>query len=332
MRSNVKQILFSAKKVRNARFKLFTRMFFCLFALMFITSVGIAIETGDSGDCGSVALSAVIGMAAIGNFDEVGEKEKAPNQVSDRIYLVEVRQLDALNPWTYNEAAFAVSALNLKPGEFMHYAEVISDSFDDTSTGEKGDITLDVTNTVTFLLGGESVQLRKFLQEKAGCRFLIIYEYALTGQMRIMGHPKKAMVFKKFERKNGKEGVYASISFESKSFDQPKDYTGAIVLENPAALAADATTLTVSANNRYSTGSNTVDTTLATVAGLAEADWGRIIEINGVGGEHPTKIADNDVFVLVNGQTWTGNNGSKLVLKVIDSVTLVEIDRIQTAA
>lgn len=327
---NHKQFLFSAKKVRNARKKALARMFFCLFALMLVSAIGMALESGDNVS-GGVICASVIGMAAIGNFDEVGEKEKAPNQVSDRIYLVEVKQLDLLNPWTYNEASFEVSSLNFNPGEFMHYAEVISDSFDDVSTGEKGDITVDMTNTITFLLGGESVKLRKFLQEKAGCRFLLIYEYALTGEKRIMGHPKKAMIFKKFERKNGKEGVYASISFESKAFDQPKNYSGAIILENPAIIDADATTLNVSGNDRYSTGINTVDSTLTTVTGLAEADWGRIIELNGSGGEHPTKVVDNDVFVLVNGQTWIGNSGSKLVLKVVDSVTLVEIDRIQTA-
>lgn len=329
---NAKQLLFSMRKVQNARLRTIARMFFCLFALVLIASVGIAAETGSDDVGGGVICASVIGMAAIGNFDEVGEKEKAPNQVSDRIYLVEVNQLDLLNPWTYNEASFAVSSLNLKPGEYMHYAEVISDSFDDVSTGEKGDITVDMTNTITILLGGESVQLRKFLQEKAGCRFLIIYEYALTGQKRIMGHPKKAMIFKKFERKNGKEGIYATITFESKAFDQPKNYEGAIILESPATLVADATSFAISGNDRYSTAANnTTDTTLATVSGLAEADWGRIVELNGTGGEFPTRVADNTVFVLVNGQTWTGKAGSKLVLKVVDSATLVEVDRIQTA-
>ncbi len=326
---NAKQLLYSMRKCRNARLKLLARLFFCVFAVLCVVAIGVAMETGDN--TSGVLCSAVIGMAAIGNFEEVSEKEKAPNQVSDRVYLVEVKQLNLLNPWTYNEATFSVSALNLNVGEYMHYAEVISDSFDDTSTGEKGDITVEMTNTITFLLGGESVQLRKFLQEKTGCRFLIIYEYALTGEKRIMGHPKKAMIFKKFERKNGKEGVYASITFESKSFDQPKNYSGAIVLEAPATLTADSTDLVIKGNDRYSTGVNTAETTLATVSGLAEADWGRIIEINGTGGAHPTKIADNAVFVLVNGQAWTGNVGSKLVLRVVDSATLVEIDRIQTA-
>ncbi|MFR1239670.1 MAG: hypothetical protein ACLSDJ_00390 [Butyricimonas faecihominis] len=102
-------------------------------------------------------------------------------------------------------------------------------------------------------------------------------------------------------------------------------------VEAPATLTADSTDLVIKGNDRYSTGANTAETTLATVSGLAEADWGRIIEINGTGGVHPTKIADNTVFVLVNGQAWTGNVGSKLVLRVVDSATLVEIDRIQTA-
>lgn len=149
---NAKQLLYSMRKCRNARLKLLARLFFCVFAVLCVVAIGVAMETGDN--TSGVLCSAVIGMAAIGNFEEVSEKEKAPNQVSDRVYLVEVKQLNLLNPWTYNEATFSVSALNLNMGEYMHYAEVISDSFDDTSTGEKGDITVEMTNTITFLLEG----------------------------------------------------------------------------------------------------------------------------------------------------------------------------------
>ncbi|MFR1239671.1 MAG: hypothetical protein ACLSDJ_00395 [Butyricimonas faecihominis] len=42
--------------------------------------------------------------------------------------------------------------------------------------------------------------IAEVFKEKTGCRFLIIYEYA-DREKRIMGHPEKAMIFKKFERK-----------------------------------------------------------------------------------------------------------------------------------
>ena len=48
--------------------------------------------------------------------------------------------------------------------------------------------------------------------------------------------------------------------------------------------------------------------------------------------EYPATVAENDVFILEDGATWTARAGSRITFRVIDTDTLVEIagSRIQT--
>jgi hypothetical protein len=80
-------------------------------------------------------------------------------------------------------------------------------------------------------------------------------------------------------------------------------------------------------------GNNTSAKVLDDVAGLADADKGRIIDVVGTGGNYPLSIASNDVFLLIDKETWTGNAGSCISFKVLDAATLVESEgsRVQTA-
>ena len=71
---------------------------------------------------------------------------------------------------------------------------------------------------------------------------------------------------------------------------------------------------------------------IATVSGLAANDKGRYITLIGEGVEYPATVAENDVFILEDGATWTARAGSRITFRVIDTDTLVEIagSRIQT--
>ncbi len=333
---NAKQILYSIKKVHKAKMRMLFRLYMFIAVCFLAETIAFASVNPEKENIEIATGSGVtmaVTMAAIGNFDEVSDRETASNQISARVYLVEISQLNISNPWAYNSATFTVTSLSMKPGEYMHYFTAIDDTLDDLSAGEKGEISFENTNTFSFIMGGNKTKLRQFMEEKAGGRFLVIYEEVLSDSKIILGSPKKPMILKKFERKNGKEGKYVTFTFENKSFDQPKNFTGNIVTEDPATLIVDSTILAISSKDRYNTAANTAPTTLATVSGLAEADWGRVIDIIGVGGDDPTKIAESSVFVLINGQEWTGNAGSRISFKILDSNTLVEVEgsRSQTA-
>lgn len=217
----------------------------------------------------------------------------------------------------------------------MHYFVAIDDSITDSSKGDKGDVTTNVTNTITFIMGGNRNQLLQFYEEYAGGRFIVIYQLSSDKKYYIMGNDVKPMILKSYERKNDKDSRSITFTFENKSFDQPCYYVGDIVRGAPAVIATDATTLTIqSGKSVYNTPSNnTAARVLDDVAGIADADKGRVIDIVGTGGNYPLSIDSNETFLLIDKQRWTANAGSRISFKVLDAITLVEVEgsRVQTA-
>ncbi len=324
--------------MRNYRLK-FNRRLLLVFSLGLIVLGVIAamafVQMGEdpigalclSGSGTSYAL-----MAAVGNIDRVSDKETSGYQISARLWLIDVDgQVDDTVPFPRANAAGEVGTIPLRTGEFMHYFDVIDDTISDSSKGEKGEITTVVTNTIEFTVGGFRRNIQRFMEDHPGGRFLIIYQMNDDESYYIIGTALKPMLFKSFERLN-KDSRSVKMTFENKSFQQPQKYIGSIVRDEPAVLEADAAVLTVLSNkNQYTTGANTAETKLTGVAGLAEADETRIIEIIGSGGAYPTIIEDGANFVLKNAATWTGNAGSRISFRVLDKDTLVEASRIQTA-
>ncbi|MBA7577259.1 hypothetical protein ES708_19106 [subsurface metagenome] len=142
------------------------------------------------------------------------------------------------------------------------------------------------------------------------------------------------MVLQSYERKNDKEGKYIPFTFQNKWFDMQWTYTGTLPTETPVTVPADATDIAFTSNPRYQLTDGTVSAvTIATVSGLASADYGRIVDILGSGGTFPSLIDENTVFILVDGTTWTANAGSRISFKIIDDDTLVEVagTRVQTS-
>jgi len=305
-----------------------------IFAVIGLFACSIAIDYGMN----TLESIGVIGsgvsycmMAAIGNIGRVSDRETAGAQISSRIWLIELGQIDDSVQFPRPNANGEVGTIPLKNGEYMHYFETVDDSLEDKSTGSKGEITTAVTNSFTFIMGGYRRQLQRFMEEHAGDRFIIIYQMASDAQYYIIGNDLKPMLLKAFDRTNNKESRSVSFTFENNSFLQPQKYVGAIVKESPAAIAANATNLAITSANQYQTGANTAATTIATISGLAAADEGRIIEIVGGGGANPTHIDSIAAIVLKGDVTWIANAGSRLTLKVLDSETLVEVSRVQTA-
>jgi hypothetical protein len=184
-------------------------------------------------------------------------------------------------------------------------------------------------------MGGNRNQLLQFYEEYAGGRFIIIYQLSSDKKFYIMGNDVKPMILKSYERKNDKDSRSITFTFENKSFDQPYYYVGDIVRGAPVTIATDATTLTLqSGKSVYNTPSNNTSAkVLDDVAGIADADKGRIIDIVGSGGNYPLSIERNDVFLLIDNETWIANAGSRISFKVLDALTLVEVEgsRVQTA-
>ena len=270
-------------------------------------------------------------MALIGNIGRVSDKHTAGKQIISKIHLVTLDQIDETTPFPMPNQAREVGSIPLKKGEYMHTYSVIDDSIEDKSSGSKGDITTEVTNEFSFILGGHRPQIHQFLEDHAGDSFIIIYQMTDRSYW-ILGNDLKPMILKSFERLNGKDSRSATVTFGNTSFEQPYKYVGAIVTVQPVALAADATSVAFTAAQQYTTGANTKATTIAAFTGLSGSDIGRTVEICGGGGANPSQIQETEGIVLRGGEKWIGNAGSSIIFQVLDANTLVEVSRVQTAS
>lgn len=288
-----------------------------------LSVMDIVCGTSSSGLC-------LASMALIGNIGRVSDKYTAGKQIISKIILISLDQVDDSVPFPTPTAAREIGTIPLKPGEHMHIFQAIDDSIEDKSSGSKGDITTEVTNEITFILGGHRAQIHRFLEEHAGDRFIIIYQMSDRSYW-ILGNDLKPMLLKSFERINGKDSRSATVTFGNTSFEQPYKYIGSIVTVAPVDIPADATNVAFTSAQQYIAGENTSATTIATFTGLSATDVGRTIEIVGAGGTYPSEISETDGFILRGGEKWVANAGSSIIFQVLDPNTLVEVSRIQTS-
>ncbi|TAJ13044.1 hypothetical protein DMA11_10280 [Marinilabiliaceae bacterium JC017] len=332
-----RQLAYSHKKVASADIRRRLNMLLVMLCLFGSVAAIDAVTHPENKSsiavmAGSSMLAGGVTMATIGNMDEVSAKESAGSQIGMRVWLISRDQIDFSKPFPQPNAQREVGNIPLKLGEYMHYQDAVSNSVKSNGTGETGDINVDYTNTLSFVMAGNREKLMDFIEEYAGRGFIVIYQECGSGVRYIMGSVCKPMVLKSFDRKDDNEGRYVTFTFENKYWRQPLIYVGDIIQQDPVTVAAGATNLAVeSSNNRYNLSSNTGPTALANVSGIASSDYGRVITIYGSGGSNPTTISDSTTFVLVDGVTWHGNGGSEISFKIHDANTLTEVSRVETA-
>jgi len=335
---NAKQKAYSARKVERSIRSKQLGLLLSLTGVFILVVLGFALSNPGIIDLSSAFELAGGGatlatMAAIGNLDGVNDQSTAGRQIAYKVWLVHVSQIDPDQAYPEPNANREVGTIPLSEGEYMHYFEAIDDTLTDGSTGEKGDITTDVTNSFGFTMGGDGAKLYDFIEEYAGGRFVIIYQKCSTGEYYIAGTKCKPMILQSFERKRDTEANAVTFTFQNKSFKQPYKYVGSITKTTPQTVAADATELAIVAGkDQYQLTDNTVPTALATVSGITTSMYGNHIEVLGSGGDNPSTIADNTTFILIDGETWTGNAGSRISFRIHDDATLVEVPgtRVQT--
>lgn len=324
------------KRAFKARRAMQVKFFLCLMLLVASVSAFAAVTSpADS----KVSTEIVVGttlasMMAIGSIDDVADVEVAGESIAYKVWLIEAKQLDAARQFPIPNGSREVSSLPMLTGEYMHYFEA-HDIPTYTSSGEKGDLTISSTNTFSIIMGGVRDQLLNFIEQKAGCKFIVIFQECESPNKYILGNPCKPMILKSYNLKNDKENRSVTFVFENKSIKQYHKYVGDIIQKAPAVHTAGATTLALSVgSNTYRLPDGTSTTyAIASVSGLTNTDKGRIITLVGAGADNAATVADNSAFILEDGATWTARAGSQIAFRVLDPTTLVEIQgsRIQTA-
>lgn len=335
-KKQIRSLIAGQKRAFKARRAMQIKFFLCLMLLFASVATYAAITSPEDTHVSTeiIAGTTFASMMAIGNIEDVADNEVAGEAIAYKVWLVEIKQLDSARSFPVPNASREVGNLPLLDGEYMHYFEA-HDIPTYTSSGEKGDLTISSTNTFTIIMGGVRDQLLNYLENKAGCKFIIIFQECESPNKFILGNPCKPMVFKSYSLKNDKENRSVTLTFENKSIKQYHKYVGNITTIAPATHAADQTTLTISpANNTYKIPSGSAATyALESVAGLTNSDKGRTITLIGTGTDKAATIADNTSFILEDGTTWTARTGSQISFRVLDPTTLVEIQgtRVQTA-
>lgn len=316
------------------------RVKFMLILVAMITLPAVTFAALDPTDQ-NIELAAEVGgggltiatMALVGNIDGLNKKYSSGDQIGYKVYLVATEQVDDTVAFPSPNASRELGAITLKAGEYMHYFNAIKKSLKDNSVGEDSEISFSNTNTFGFTMAGNPEKLVDFVEEYAGEGFLVIYQECETQNKFILGSLCKPMILKSYDRKNDSEAKAVTLTFENTSFTQALKYTGAIVTAAPTVIAADTTELIVGSNPQYQCSPGAAPAVLATVSGIAAADYGRTIDILGItAGANPPTIADNAVYILIDAATWTSNIGSRISFRIQDDSTLVEIagTRIQT--
>jgi hypothetical protein len=308
---------------------------FSLMFLLFFTVLAFQIPSDPTAVKPTVEMGGVfvilMSMATIGNIDQASSRDTAANQIGMRLWLVARDQIDDTIAFPLPNAAREIGTIPLKAGEYWHYFEGIENSIKYTGTGESGEITPTFGKTIPIIIKYTDASLN-FVEEYAGKGFVLVWGICETSDKELVGTFCKPIILKKFEVKNDSDGKYISLEFGNTHWRQPLKYVGDITVAAPTVVAADATNLAVGASGIYQLSDGAAAATIATVSGLASVDYGRNITLIAPATKvHAPTIADNAVFVLRGGETWTANPGSSITFWVADAETLVEYSRVQTA-
>lgn len=269
-------------------------------------------------------------MVAIGNIDDVSDKDTHGSAISYIAYLVALDQIDRTKSFPQPNSRREVSPIPLKVGEIPHYFEA-HDIPTFTATTEKGDITTTGENIFTMIMGGARDVLYNFVEEYSGGKFILIFKHVKESQWYIVGELERPIILTGTETKDDKDGRYTTLTFKRSSVDLPLKYTGNPAVTAALPIAGDSKTIAIKpAANSYTIANGTAAAiAIDKVSGLTNGDKGRYITLLGAGTDKSATIADSLVFVLEDGVTWTAKEGASITFRVLDTNTLVEVSRVE---
>lgn len=304
--------------------------------LMLIVAIPATVVAFSEVDNSTEAVSVIGGttmasMLAIGNIEDVSDRDVAGEAISYKVWLIELSQVDDSAPFPKPNASREVGAVPLKAGQKAHYF-VAHDIPTYNSSGERGDLTIAGTNTFAIIMGGVRDQLLNFIEAHAGGKFIIIFQECGSDVKNIIGSTCKPMVLGNYAVANNKDSRSVTFTFTNRSISQYYKYSGSVADVDPALHPVDTTVLTIQPGvDIYRIPDGSAATyAIASVTGLSANDEGRYIPLLGEGTTKSATIAESAGIVLKNGATWTAKSGSQIVFRIFDAATLVEVSRVQT--
>lgn len=161
---------------------------------------------------------ATISMATIGSLDDVTDRATHGNEIAYQVVLIEISQLanKFAFPQPNEDRQVTIGKSILAAGQSAHYFEAHTIPTLLTST-EKGDVTTNGTNTFTIIMGGDRTELKNFIEEYAGGKFIILYKHIKDAVWHIIGEPERPMILGTTETKDDGDGRYSTLTFTRNS-------------------------------------------------------------------------------------------------------------------
>jgi hypothetical protein len=323
MKLNLKQIIYRNKCIQAYTNKLRLKMLaFTMLAFLGMAAFAFALNPTEQsfndlskvGGGTGITYALIVGATSI---PAASNAAKQGNQLNYKIYYITESQWDetAGFPDLINETR---STVPLKDGEKWHYLGSVDDTAEVGINAEAGDIASAIGNDIKFVVGGIEAKLRKFLRDGLGEKFFIVVKAEFGEKMYIGGNGTKPMKLKSFTGGMGKENTSFELTFENKSLFTWDEYVGALPIVEPVIVAADATAvaLTADAELYKITGGTAAPVNIIEFTGMTEAHNLKVVELVGMGGDHPATIDDDDDFLLMGGTTWTAAVGARISFQI----------------
>ena len=335
MKYNKRQLAYSVSKINQSKFGLLLRMFsFAMLLFFAVSAVHTVSDPSNVKPTMEMGMGMIIlfTMATIGNITQPNDLETSGDQLSFKLWLTARDQVDTSVAFPMPNILREIGTTPLKAGEVQHIFEGVENSLKYAATGARGDITSVFANTFTIIIR-YSVASLNFLDEYQGKGFILNYKECEDPLIYQLGTFEKALILKSHDVKKDKDGKYIMLTFANDHWRKEMILAGALTTQPPVTIAAGALVLAISSgNNIYNLSDHTLSVTLAGITGVGLSDYGRRITIYAPATKvFPARIADGSTFVLVDGAVWTANPGSQITFMILDSASLVETSRIQTA-
>lgn len=168
-------------------------------------------------------------MIKVPNIAAVSDLESAGKRLYNRIHLIleEDVDLSAGDPEiTVSDTARTMGALKLKEGAAIAHFDFAKFTAAATSQGSNGDVTTEVTNSLTGTLAGDRIEIDNFIESFHGKAFFIVVSDRVNGKQYIYGRPRCPYYFTDHDKRKNSDNSSCDVTFTSPFPFQPLEYLG----------------------------------------------------------------------------------------------------------
>jgi hypothetical protein len=317
---NAKQLAWASKRNFEAMRKKRLRFFGVLMLLALLVS-GCMYATGAATKedffkigGGSVGLATIMG--AVGDIDSVENTKRVGKQVRAKMWVISEDQWDDTQAFP-TRSGRERGNIPLKAGEYWHYIDSVIDTPEPKLSAEEGEIASNLTNELSFVLGGLEDNVLNLLETGIGKGFFVVWEFCATGEKFLGGNGCKPLKLVSCSGGATKENTSITVTFKNVCGETWNRYVGNTPTEDPDTVLADAVTITMTDNPRYQLTDGSVASVEVTgFTSVTDADIGRTVTILGSGGTYPSTIGEGNDFLLIGGEEWEALANTQISFKV----------------